>query len=252
MKLALIQLNAIWENKKANLQRALHFAKKAAQEKCDVIVLPEMFDTGFSMNAASIAEGQNGETEAALSNIAKENKINVIAGFAVKTHGELKGRNMAFVYDRGGDVIATYSKINLFQMSDEDKHYISGSDIVTFGIDGMTSSVFICYDLRFPEIFRKIAKDVEAIFVIANWPESRKEHWEALLKARAIENQCFVIGANRTGTDGNGIRYPGASCVFDPSGRLVCSGNDKDEFVACDINPSQVKEIRENFPFLPS
>ena len=250
MKIALIQLNIAWEAKEENYKRAEFFAEKASGEKCDIIVFPEMFNTGFSMNIAAIAEDENGETDSFLSGMAKRYDIYIIAGFPVKKSSEGKGRNMAAVYDRNGRRIAAYTKMHPFSLLDENKYYDAGRDTVTFDIDGITCSVFICYDLRFPEVFRKVAGDVKAIFVIANWPASRKEHWETLLKARAIENQCFMIGVNRTGTDGNGIHYPGASSVFDPSGNVVCSGNEKDEFLACEFNPAEAVEIRSRFPFL--
>lgn len=250
MKIALIQLNIAWESKETNYKRAESFAKKAAEEKCDVIVFPEMFNTGFSMNVPAIAEDENGQTNSVLSEIAKRYGLYLIAGFPVKEHDKEKGRNIAVVYDRRGIRIAAYTKIHPFSFSGEDKYYIAGNDTVIFDIDGIPSSIFICYDLRFPEVFRKVAKNVQAIFVIANWPSSRKDHWEILLKARAIENQCFVIGVNRTGTDGNGIHYSGASHIFDPSGNGILFGNDKEEFLSGEINPSEVAEVRSKFPFL--
>jgi predicted amidohydrolase len=250
MKIALIQLNIAWESKEENYKRAELFAKKAAEEKCDVVVLPEMFNTGFSMNVPVIAEDENGQTNSVLSEIAKKYGIYLIAGFSVKKQNEDKARNIAAVYDRNGRRIAAYTKIHPFSFADEDKYYIAGSDPVIFSIDNILCSVFICYDLRFPEVFRKVAKNVQAIFVIANWPASRKDHWETLLKARAIENQCFVIGVNRTGTDGNGIHYSGTSHIFDPSGSDILCGNDKEEFLTGQINPSETAEIRLRFPFL--
>lgn len=250
MKIALIQLDIAWESKKTNYRKAELFAKKAAEEKCDVVVLPEMFNTGFSMNVPAIAENGNGQTNSVLSEIAKKYGIYLIAGFPVKEQDEEKGRNIAVVYDRRGIRIAAYTKIHPFSFSGEDKYYIAGNDTVIFSIDGIPCSIFICYDLRFPEVFRKVAKNVQAIFVIANWPASRKNHWETLLKARAIENQCFVIGVNRTGTDGNDIHYSGASHIFDPSGNDILCGNDKEEFLLGEINPEDVAEVRSQFPFL--
>ncbi|MBI5211767.1 MAG: carbon-nitrogen family hydrolase [Nitrospirae bacterium] len=250
MKIALIQLDIKWEEKEENYKRAESFIEKAACLKCDIAALPEMFNTGFSMNVSGIAESEHGKTDSVLSGIAQKYGIYIIAGFPIKEPSEEKGRNIAAVYDRKGRRIAAYTKMHPFSLLDEDKYYAAGEDTVTFDIDGMTCSVFICYDLRFPEVFRKVAGDVQAIFVIANWPASRKEHWETLLKARAIENQCFVIGVNRTGTDGNGIYYPGASSVFDPPGNAVCSGNDKDEFIVCEFDPAEAVEIRARFPFL--
>jgi predicted amidohydrolase len=127
---------------------------------------------------------------------------------------------------------------------------MAGDNVTTFCIDGVSCSVFICYDLRFPEVFRKVAKQVQAIFVIANWPCERVEHWNALLKARAIENQCFMIGVNRTGIDGNGIRYCGASCIIDPMGSFICSGSQSDEYLVCAFDSARVNEVRSQFPFL--
>ncbi len=250
MKTALIQLDIVWESKKANYEKAEFFVKKASEEKCDVVVLPEMFNTGFSMNLQNIAEEDMGETDSVLSGMAEKYGIHIIAGFSVKDSGEKKGRNIAAVYNRKGMRIASYTKIYPFSLLKEDGYYSAGKDTVTFDIDGTASSIFICYDLRFPEVFRKIAKDVQAIFVIANWPTSRKEHWETLLKARAIENQCFVIGVNRVGTDGNGISYPGASHIFDPFGNDILCGDEKEELLIGEFNPDEVNEVRSKFPFL--
>lgn len=250
MKIALIQLNTAWESKKTNIERAEFFVENAAKEKCDAAVLPEMFSTGFSMNISSIAEEGYGETASALSGMAKRYGINLIAGFPIKSPAEDKARNLAAVYDRKGFLNAVYTKIHPFSYADEDKYYAAGANTSVFKMDGTPCSVFICYDLRFPEVFRSIAKEVQAVFVIANWPSSRKEHWDVLLRARAIENQCFVIGANRTGTDGNGVHYPGASAVIGPSGNVICTGNDTEEFLSVEINPGEAAEVRSKYPFL--
>jgi predicted amidohydrolase len=250
VKAALIQLNIAWEDRQQNYEKAGFFAEKAAGESCDLIVFPEMFNTGFSMNLAAISDEGIGETTSVLSEMAKKNNINLIAGFPIKTPGEDKGRNMAVAYDRKGMLRATYTKMHSFCLTEERKHYIAGDNVTTFDIDGVPSSIFICYDLRFPEVFRKVAKQVHAIFVIANWPTERVEHWKALLKARAIENQCFMIGVNRTGVDGNGIRYPGSSCVIDPMGNVICSDRESDEYLVCEFDPARVNEVRSQFPFL--
>jgi omega-amidase len=250
MKAALIQLDIAWQDRHRNYEKAGFYAKRAAEERCDLVVFPEMFNTGFSMDLAAVADEGIGETTSILSDIAKRNNINLIAGFPMKSQAEEKGRNIAVVYDRTGMLAATYTKMHPFALAGEDKYYLAGESVTTFDIDGMTSSVFICYDLRFPEVFRQIAKKVKTIFVIANWPASREDHWETLLKARAIENQCFVIGVNRTGTDGNGIIYSGASRVVDPLGQVICQGNGTDEYVVCEFDPSEVDKIRTAYPFL--
>ena len=250
MKIALIQMDIQWESKQENFKNAEKFIKLASDEGCDIVVFPEMFNTGFSMNVASIAEDEHGETSSALSRMAKNYNINIIAGYVVKVLGEKKGKNIAVAYNRVGQSIARYAKLHPFSFAGEDQYYTPGRDTVLFDIEGMMASIFICYDLRFPEVLRRVAKDVQAIFVIANWPSERKEHWIALLKARAIENQCFVIGVNRIGEDGNGILYPGLSVIFSPSGNEMCCGSDNVEFMMCEINPQETLEVRAKFPFL--
>lgn len=250
MKIALIQMDMVWESKKENYARAENFFRRAARESCDIIVFPEMFSTGFSMNISVIAEDERGETSQVLSELAKKYGLNVIAGFAAKTQGRKKARNLAVVFDRSGSITAKYAKMHPFSFAKEDKYFSAGNTRVIFHIEEIPATVFICYDLRFPEIFRDIARGVQMIFVLANWPSTRKDHWETLLKARAIESQCFVIGVNRTGKDGNGIRYPGASHIFDPMGKDICSGGSREQFIACEIDPNEVLKVRSQFPFL--
>jgi predicted amidohydrolase len=209
-----------------------------------------MFDTGFSMNISAISENEKGETFRTLSGFAKKYGLNAIAGFAAKTPGRKKARNLAVAFDRNGSYIATYTKMHPFSFGKEDKYFSAGNARVIFHIEDVPASLFICYDLRFPEIFRDVSRAVRMIFVLANWPASRTDHWEALLRARAIENQCFVIGVNRTGKDGNNIRYSGASHVFDPLGKDICAGGPKEQFITCEIDPEEVIKVRSQFPFL--
>jgi predicted amidohydrolase len=252
MKIALVQLNIQWESKKLNHRHAEEFIKKAFLEGCDIVVFPEMFNSGFSMNISAIAEDEDGETSLFLSRLAIKYNISLIAGYTVKSICPGKGRNQAVVYDRQGRLVEKFVKLHSFAFANEDQYYSAGNKIVTFDIEGMVSSIFICFDLRFPEVFRRIAKKVQAIFVLANWPSARTEHWEALLKARAIENQCFVIGVNRTGRDGNGIDYSGKSKIFGPLGNEICSGKETEELLIGEIFPHEVSEIRKKFPFLDS
>jgi omega-amidase len=250
MKIALIQMDIKWEDKKENHKRAGTFIRKASEHGCNIIVFPEMFNTGFSMNISRIGEPEDGETESFLSQLAEQHQINIIAGLPERGINEKKGRNIAAIYNTDGDLIAKFTKLHPFSFAKEDRYYIAGKDIIVFTIGGMPSSIFICYDLRFPEVFRKVARKVQAIFVIANWPTARKNHWEALLKARAIENQCFVIGVNRTGMDGNGIQYPGASRIYDPLGNSICAGNETEEMIIGQFNPCEADEVRSRLGFL--
>jgi omega-amidase len=249
MKIALIQLNIVFEARQTNYTRAESLIRQASQAACDIAVFPETFSLGYSKNM-TITDEEDGETAMFLSAMARIYRINLIAGFAEKVPDSEKAKNLAAVYNRAGVCIATYTKIHPFSFTQEDRYYLPGNRLVTFELEGMKAGIFICYDLRFPEVFRSIAKDVQAIFVVANWPTSRQFHWETLLRARAIENQCFLIGVNRTGTDPQGLHFPGASRIFDPFGQEICVGNDTDELVIGEINLDEVRRIRTTFPFL--
>ncbi len=249
MKVALIQLDVAWESKDTNLQNAGRLVREASEAGCDIAVLPEMFSTGFSMNVSDIVEEEHGPTASFLSGLAREHLINIIGGFASRGSGA-KGRNIAHAYGRDGALLASYAKMHPFSFADEDKHYEAGHDTVVFELDGMPSSVFICYDLRFPETVRTVARRVRSVFFIANWPAERIGHWETLLQARAIENQCFVIGLNRTGTDANGLGYPGGSRIFGPEGEDVCPGGGTGELIICEFDPAVVERVRSEHPFL--
>ncbi len=249
MKIASIQLNIEWEDKEVNFRRSEIFTERAKSDNCNVIVFPETFNSGFSMNVKTIGEVPNGETFDHLSQLAKKYNISIIGGYAESTNSG-KGRNIALVLDSDGRTLAKYSKNHPFSYVDEHKYYEPGDSQSIFEIDGTSSSVFICYDLRFPELFRKVAKQVSVIFVIANWPLARQEQWESLLKARAIENQCFIVGVNRIGTDGNELTYGGGSNVFDPLGNMLSRGGSTQEYIVTEINESEVTEVRRKFPFL--
>ncbi|VFN08119.1 MAG: Predicted amidohydrolase [Candidatus Kentron sp. G] len=248
MKVASIQLDIAWKDKEENLKRAEHFIRIAKNDNCDLVIFPEMFNVGFSMNVASIAEPRNGPTTRKLCELAGRHDVNLIAGYAEQS--DEKGKNVALSINRNGKVVERYVKNHPFSFANEHESYVPGTQQVVFKIDGAKCSMFICYDLRFPELFRKIAKDVEIIIVIANWPEVRQVHWESLLKARAIENQCFVVGVNRIGKDGNGLVYGGGSHVYHPLGEDLSRGGKNQEYIVTELNIAEVGSIREKFPFL--
>lgn len=249
MKIGLVQIDTIWHSVDKNLRKAEEFIRLSVMEGCDVVVFPEMFTTGFSMET-DIAVRNNDITGPFLSEMSKRCRIYIIAGYVTRGTSNQMGRNVACIYDRKGHCIATYTKIKTFTVVKEERSYEKGSSPVIFNIDNTPSSVFICYDLRFPEIFRKVARDVKVIFVIANWPSTRREHWKALLRARAIENQCFIAGVNRTGVDGNNIHYSGESSVYDPWGDVVLSSGGEERILIASIDTSKVDKIRKDFPFL--
>ena len=248
MKIASIQLDICWQDKQKNLLSAERFIKQAKDDACDLVVFPEMFNTGFSMDTVKIAENSDAKTFLTLSLLAKKYQINLIAGYAEAVNSSTQ--NVGLSFNRDGELLARYVKNYPFSFAGEDKFYQAGNEQVIFDLDGISCSLFICYDLRFPELFRKVAKNIEVVFVIANWPASRHLHWQALLQARAIENQCFVVGVNRIGKDGEGIVYDGGSCVFDPSGQLVSLANKQQEYLATTIHASMVASYRKQYPFL--
>ncbi|MBT3362799.1 MAG: carbon-nitrogen family hydrolase [Chloroflexi bacterium] len=249
MRIGLIQIDTAWHDKEQNYQKAEELIRKAAYAGCDIAVLPEMFNTGYSMAVEEIGEALDGPTSAFLQKVAIERHIGIIAGYPAFDNGS-KGLNVARAIDSGGSIVATYIKLYPFTYAGEHLHYKAGNSTVIFDIGSMSASVFICYDLRFPEAFRDVASAVQCIFVIGNWPASRIDHWSTMLKARAIENQCFVVGVNRIGTDGNGVEYNGNSHVFSPTGEQSCCGTAQDELLTVDIDPTQVDKHRREFPFL--
>ena len=249
MKVGLVQMDIAWHQRKVNLAKAEDFARRAKAEGCDLIVFPEMFATGYTMDLTR-AEEDGPLIAAFVSDLAKGVNINIVAGVAIKKPGKTMGRNLALVFDRSGRPLAEYTKMRPFSCAGEDRSFDGGTEVAVFPIDGTAFSVFVCYDLRFPELFRKAVPKAKVICVIANWPASRADHWETLLRARAIENQCVMIGVNRTGIDGKGLVYAGGSQVLAPSGRVVCSAGEAETLLCCEIEPSEVDEIRAQFPFL--
>ncbi len=248
MKIAIIQLNIEWEDKEANLKKAKEFITQAKKDECDLIVFPEMFNSGFSMNTSKTSEDISGPTISELRKKALENKISIVAGLCLKDTSLAK--NIGVYINDKGELISQYTKNHPFSFSGEHNYFQSGSDQVIFNINNLKASLFVCYDLRFPEIFRKVAKEVGIIFVIANWPESRKDHWETLIKARAIENQCYILGVNRLGSDGNNLKYHGGSMLVDPWGKIISGPEYSKEYFTVKINQERVREIREKYPFL--
>ena len=250
MNIALIQLDMKWQDPAANYVKAERYIRQAAEEGCDLAVLPEAFNTGFPISGPMFRKLRPDTTTSFLSLLARELGINIIAGYFKADSVKDRGSNMAAVFDRKGENTASYSKLYLFSIIDESDLVDAGHSYCVFSIDGVPACLFICYDLRFPEVFRAVAKPVSCIFVVANWPAKRIDHWTVLLRARAIENQCYVVGVNRTGADGNNIVYPGVSLIYDPWGREICRGGDGEGIVTCVIETSTVAETRKKMPFL--
>lgn len=250
MNIVALQTNIVWENKPANFAAVRRLLAGAAPEKGSLVVLPEMFATGFSMNTDAIAEPGGGETEQFLARTAREFGICLQAGAAVRDP-DGRVRNKALVFSAAGELLASYAKMRPFTPGGEAQHYVAGERPVTFPWHDWTISPFICYDLRFPEIFRQAAAAhrPELFTVIASWPQKRILHWVRLLQARAIENQAFVLGVNRVGADPY-YSYTGRSVIVDPNGELLADAGVDEGCVSAHLDLAGLRKYREGLPFL--
>lgn len=244
MKIGLCQLDIAWEDKEKNLDRAEGFLKKAALEKVDLVLFPEMTLTGFSMNIARTAESDKASAKN-FAALAKQHSLAIGFGW-VETAGS-KARNHYTVVSAKGETLSDYVKIHPFSYGEEDKFFIPGDKISFFPIGDIEVSTFICYDLRFPEIFQAASGRAGLMIVAANWPAPRKEHWRALLRARAIENQAFVAGINCVGPKG-GQDYSGNTSLIDPHGSIIAELDCVEDMIIAEIDTDAVKRYRESFP----
>jgi predicted amidohydrolase len=248
MKLGLAQIDMTWEDKEKSKSKVLAFLNIAKKNKVDLILFPEMTLTGFSMNVEQIGETSSPISSTVAWFLSTAKVYNLHIGFG---HVEIdpitgKGLNKFTVVSPQNQIISSYSKIHPFSFGLESQHYTSGNTLVDFCLRDFVISTFICYDLRFPEIFQAASKKSSLITVSANWPKSREEHWITLLKARAIENQCYIAGINRVGT-GDTIEYSGNSMIIDPYGNLLCCNEGEETLVIGDIDINKVSDIRTNF-----
>lgn len=246
---AVIQHDIIWEDRDANLARLREPIADAAGQGARLVVLTEMFATGFSPNTAGIAEPTEGPTTEFLLEQARRHGIWLVGSVCCSVAGaELPG-NVAMVVSPLGEV-HRYVKRHLFSYAGEHTRITAGTETLTVDIGGLRTSVFICYDLRFAEDFWTLGPSSDAYVVVANWPRSRIAHWRALLVARAIENQAWVIGSNRVG-EGGGIDYTGDSLIVDPLGRIVADGaGGAEEVLLAEVSVEEVSEVRGRYPFV--
>ncbi|MDF2801034.1 MAG: Nitrilase/cyanide hydratase and apolipoprotein N-acyltransferase, partial [Anaerocolumna sp.] len=237
MRFAICQMDIKMEDTKYNVFKAEEAIKIAADKKADIILFSEMSFTGFSMNV-NLTKDTNGEVLSKIINYAVKNNISIGYGWVNKDK-EL-AENHYSIIDITGTVVLDYIKIHPFSYADENKYFLSGNEIKYCRMNNVTLSTFICYDLRFPEIFQVASKVADVIIVAANWPDSRAEHWNCLLKARAIENQVYVIGINCTGRQGE-IKYSGNSCIINPNGNIVSKLNEEEKIIFYDIEDDVMK-----------
>jgi omega-amidase len=249
LRVALGEYDTGWHDPASSLARAEGLVRDAARGGAQLVVLPEMCTTGFTMDAATQAETLEGASVQALGRIAAEAGVHLLAGVAVRecVGGRDRAVNGALLFGDTGELRSIYRKQRVFGYAGEDETYTPGADAVIATVHGVRIAPFVCYDLRFPELFRRVARDVDAIVIIANWPARRRAHWDALVRARAIENQCYVVAVNRRG-EGGGIAYDGRSAAFDAWGeRLVPSAG---PVAMVDVDPARVRAVREEYPFL--
>jgi len=246
MKIALLQTDSAWEDVAESHRRAARMLSEAAEGGARLALLPEMFSTGFSMDSRRIAQPPGGPSESFLREQSARLDLWILA--SVPEAGEPSPRNMALLVSPDGSVVR-YAKIHPFSYAGEDRVYTAGDRVVTAEIEGMRVTPLVCYDLRFPEPFRTAADETDLFAVVANWPDQRREHWRALLRARAIENQAYVAGVNRAG-DGNGLHYAGDSAAIAPLGETIVEADDREQVLFADVDPGIVRKLRSRFPAL--
>ncbi|MDR0793552.1 MAG: nitrilase family protein [Chitinophagaceae bacterium] len=246
----LIQTNIFWENKDANLEMFSRKIKSIGQ-KTELVILPEMFSTGFSMQPEQLAETTDGSTMQWMRQVAKEQRI-VLAGSIIIKENNCFFNRLIWMLPTGE--YGYYDKRHLFAFAGEDKHYTSGNGRLITSVKGWKINLQICYDLRFPVWARQTPDnehkfEYDLLINVANWSESRRHTWETLLQARAIENQCYAIGVNRVGVDDNNIVYSGDSCVINPMGEKLYTKNNAEDIFTITLKKETLNKVRDTFPF---
>lgn len=253
---SIIQTALHWEDKSANLKM---FSEKIAgiKEKTALIVLPEMFSTGFSMRTEDLSEEMEGETVGWMKKTAAEKNVILTGSIIVKEKGD--PGNVFFnrlIWMLPTGEFGFYDKRHLFAYGNEDHHYTSGKKRLIASVNGWKINLQVCYDLRFPVWIRQSKSshlpngpEFDILIIVANWPSSRSHAWKTLLQARAIENQCYVIGLNRVGTDGKGLQYAGESAIIGPAGDIIRILGDQEEIFSHTLDRNKLEDFRTKFPF---
>lgn len=247
MRVTGIQADVAWEDAAANVARFAPRIAEAAAAGARLVVLPEMFSTGFTMNA-ELAEGPGGIAERFLVDAAQRHGIHLFGSVAARRGGG-RPHNLGILAAPVGPV-RTYAKIHPFTFAGESEVYDAGTQALTAPIDGVRTTFLICYDLRFPELFAALWERTDLFVVVASWPVARREHWRTLLRARAIEGEAYVLGVNRVG-EGGGLAYAGDSVLVGPDGAVLDEAQPGCEaMVGGDVDAARVAETRERLPFL--
>lgn len=243
LKIGLGQLDMVWEDKSANRKKVRKMTEDASEQGVELLIFPEMTLTGFSLEVEKTWE-EEGETVAFFKELSKEFQMCIGFGY-VKRSGN-KGRNQ-FCVVKDGDVLAEYTKIHPFSYGKETLYFEAGNELAGFTLKNFHIGMFICYDLRFPEVFQISARKNEVILLIADWPKARVEHFRALLKARAIENQCYMVAVNRVGFEKE-MYYEGSSAIYSPKGEILTKEVDVESLIVKEIDLVDILEYRKSFP----
>ena len=247
MKVAAIQHDIEWEDGAATRKRLIPLISQAVSGGARLVALTEMYATGFSMHPERIAEPEGGPNERFLVEQAGEHGCWLVGSIAQTGH-DGRPRNVAVLAAPDGAVYR-YAKIHPFSYAGEHDRYAAGTDFVTVDVEGVRVSLFVCYDLRFADEFWARAAGTDLYVVVANWPEPRREHWRTLLRARAIENQAYVLGVNRVGAVST-LNHVGDSAIIDPLGRTLAEASLGEAVLIADVTAQEVAAVREQLPFL--
>ncbi len=248
MKVAAVQHDIVWEDRDANFARLAPLIAEGASGGARLVVLSEMFSTGFSMAVDRVAELPDGPSASFLAGQAREHGVWVCASLPERPTAEARPFNQ-LVFAAPDGSTHRYAKIHPFGYGAEPEHYAAGDAFLTVDVEGLRCSFFVCYDLRFADEFWPLAPSTDCYVVPANWPRQRAAAWKAWLPARAIENQAYVVGVNRVGT-GHGLTYAGDSVIVDPLGDIVAAAGDAECVLVGEVDPARVGAAREKYPFL--
>ncbi len=248
MIVAGIQHDIIWERPAENFSRLAPMIERAAAAGARLVVLTEMYATGFSMKTDRIAEPIDGPSARFLAEQARAHGVWVCASVPERAQPSARPFNQLVLAAPEGTT-RRYAKIHPFTFGREHEHYAAGEDFLTVEIEGTRCTFFVCYDLRFADEFWALAERTDCYVVPANWPAERREHWMALLRARAIENQAYVVGVNRVG-DGGRLHYCGDSMIIDPFGEIAAQAAETETTISANVDPGRVRAIRAEYPFL--
>lgn len=246
MRIAAVQHDIVWEDRDATCRHLAPLVARAAGAGAELVVLTEMFATGFSMNTHRTAEAEDGPTATWMQDQAARHDV-VLTGSVALAADDGRATNSMLVVDRDG-VRARYDKLHPFSYAGEHERFQAGDTPVTIELAGLRIGLSVCYDLRFAPLYWRRTPPTDVEVVVANWPAARRHHWRSLLDARAIENQTYVVGVNRVGT-GGGLEYAGDSRLIDPSGEVLAAAAGQEALLVADLEATVVRGVRERFPF---